>query len=152
MTLFFHANSCFYTSSKLYKPLYHTLLMHIQLSCNQLKPNFLDVCKIRNSALVKNTLEDCIRLKSSNTKCKQLLTHKKLTTIINHYATFNKHNDLLFIFLILTGFYALLQLRELTQPDNDRLMDDRKVIKILSVHVHMIFFESAPSTQSRYLF
>ena len=102
--------------------------------CHQLEAFFPDVRKARSSMLVKRTLRGCKRLKGTPTKRKRALTLEDLARVIIYYSTSTNHNDLLFVAMLLTGFFALMRLGELTFPDDKRLRDWRKVTLRDSVH------------------
>jgi hypothetical protein len=106
--------------------------------CNQLEHHFPQVRQARNSRLVTNTLTGCKRLMGSPTTRKQPLTRAHLRTLHTHYSTSPTHDDCLFLAQIFTGFFALLRLGELTDPDNVSLRDPRKTSRrstlILTAH------------------
>jgi hypothetical protein len=106
--------------------------------CNQLEDHFPDVRKSRNSRLVSKTLAGCKRMRGSATKRKQPLTTRDLTTVVDWLRDrvargVAAHDDLLFVAQLLTGFYALLRLGELTYPDKVSLRNPRKVPQRVSV-------------------
>jgi hypothetical protein len=109
--------------------------------CHQLEPFFPDIRKIRASPLVKRTLRGCKRLRGTPTHRKRALTLDDLGRVINHYSNSTQHNDLLFVSMILTGFFALMRLGELTFPDDKSIRDWRKVIDRDSVHVSLEHYE-----------
>lgn len=94
--------------------------------CQQLEPYFPSVREIRKSMLCKRTLTGCRRLRGVPTKHKRALTLHDLQLVINHYSNSNSHNDLLFISQLVTGFFALMRLGELTIPDDKTLFNHRK--------------------------
>ncbi|RDB15380.1 hypothetical protein Hypma_004641 [Hypsizygus marmoreus] len=111
--------------------------------CQQLEPYFPEVRHIRKSSLVSQTLAGCQRLRAIPTTRKRALTIDDLDRVVNHFSSSTDHNDRLFVAQLLTGFFALMRLGELTYPDNPKLRDDRKVIKITSVTIsddHYKFF------------
>lgn len=102
--------------------------------CNQLEVYFPEVRKARSSALVKRTLQGCKRLKESPTIRKSALTTSQLTDICAAILVPSaSHDDLLFIAILLTGFYALMRLGELTFPDKVALRNWNKISKRVSV-------------------
>ncbi|RDB23803.1 hypothetical protein Hypma_009382 [Hypsizygus marmoreus] len=103
--------------------------------CLQLEPYFPEVRNIRKSSLVSRTLSGCQCLRAIPTSQKCALTIDDLDHVVNHYTQSNDHNDRLFVAQLLTGFFALMRLGELTYPDNPKLRDDRKIIKITSVQI-----------------
>src|SRR5271168_4784422 len=62
--------------------------------------------------------------------------------MVNIFSFSQKHDDLLFAALVVTGFHGLLHLGELTFPDSSYLRDWRKVTKrsTLVVHKHQYEF------------
>ena len=101
--------------------------------CQQLKPYFPSVRDIRKSMLCKCTLTGCKRLRGLPTKRKRALTLMDLQIVINHYANSSSHDDLLFLSQLLTGFFALMRLGELTVSDDKSLLDYRKFTSRTSV-------------------
>lgn len=99
----------------------------------QLEPFFPNVRTSRNSTLVSRTLQGCLRARGRATKRKRALTLDDLESVITHYQTSLLHDDLLFVSMLLTGFFALMRLGELTYPNDPSLHDFRKVTKRSSV-------------------
>ena len=62
-----------------------------------------------------------------NRKC--ALTLDNLGRVIVFYANSTRHDDLLFVAMLLTGFFALLRLGEMTFPDDKSIRDWRKVTR-----------------------
>ena len=111
---------------------------HIKLSsvnsylsriCQQLKPFFPDVHKHQKSLLVHCTLKGCKCIHISPMKQKCTLTRDDLHLIISHYQSSSSHDDLLFVTQLLTSFFALLRLGELTISDDVCLRNPSKVVK-----------------------
>jgi hypothetical protein len=106
--------------------------------CNQLEDHFPEVRKNRNSRLVSKTLAGCKRMRGTATKRKHPLSVHDLAIVVRwlldrvarDVAT---HDDFLFTSQLLTGFYALLRLGELTYPDRVSLRNPRKVSQRASV-------------------
>jgi hypothetical protein len=101
--------------------------------CQQLEPYFPDVHTSRHTPLVKRTIRGCLRLKSSATKRKRALTFKDLYRVLNHLATSIVHDNLLFQTMLVTGFFTLMRLGELTFPNDINLRNWKKVSKRSSV-------------------
>ena len=97
--------------------------------CQQLEHFFPDVHKHQKSLLVHHTLNGCKQLHISSTKWKQVLMCNDLHLVMSHYRCSTLHDDLLFIAQLLTGFFALLQLGELTFPDDVHLHNPSKITK-----------------------
>ena len=104
--------------------------------CNQLEPWFPNVRTARRSMMVTRTMEGCLRLKGVAVTRKRPLTLDDLQIVINHYSMNPSHDDLLFIAMLLTGFFALLRLGELSFPDNPRLRNWRKISRRSTVSVN----------------
>ncbi|THU80024.1 hypothetical protein K435DRAFT_696567, partial [Dendrothele bispora CBS 962.96] len=85
--------------------------------CNQLEDFYDDVRAIRNHRLVRKTLRGCRRLYSKATKRKSPLSISDLALAVEHYRHRRNHDDLLFLALLLTGWFGLLRLAELCLPD-----------------------------------
>ena len=103
--------------------------------CHQLEPYFPSIRSIRNSMLCKRTLAGCKRLRGTPTKRKRALTKDDLHQVVNHYSNSVSHDDYLFVSLLLTGFFALMRLGELTIPDDKSIIDHRKITSRTSVSI-----------------
>ena len=108
--------------------------------CHQLEPYFPDVHSSHNSALVHHTLQGCKRMRAVPTSRKQALTIKDLETVIDKLSSSINYDDILFLAQLLTGFFALFCLGEMTYPDNPELQDLRKVTKHSSVQTDDISY------------
>ena len=103
--------------------------------CQQLEPYFPQVHSARNSALVHRTLQGCRRLSATPTSHKRALTLADLETVVNALTDSPDYNDQLFLAQLLTGFFTLFRLSEMTYPDDPELRDPRKVTKRNSVRI-----------------
>ena len=103
--------------------------------CQQLEPYFPNVRPSRHSPLVNRTLKGCLRLKGSAITRKRALTFNDLFTVLNDLSSSTKHDDLLFQTLLITGFFALMRLGELTFPNDTKLRNWRKISKWSSIIV-----------------
>jgi hypothetical protein len=106
--------------------------------CNQLEDHFPEVRKNRASRIVSKTLAGCKRMRGTATKRKQPLSVHDLLIVVRWLQDrvvrgVATHDDFLFVSQLLTGFYALLRLGELTYPDKVALRNPRKVSQRLSV-------------------
>lgn len=101
--------------------------------CHQLEPYFPNVRASRHTPLVERTMKDCLRLRSSATKRKRALTLPDLTLVLDRLHHSKEHDDLLFKTLLLTGFFALMRLGELTFPNDTKLRNWKKISKRSSV-------------------
>jgi hypothetical protein len=95
--------------------------------CQQLEPYFPSVRDVRKSILCKRTLTGCKRLRGVPTVRKRALTIDDLYRVVQHYANSNSHDDLLFVSQLLTGFFALMRLGELTVSNDKSIFDYRKI-------------------------
>ena len=95
----------------------------------QLEAHFPSVKEARNSTLVRRTLQGCMRMRGTATVRKRALTTDDLTLVINHFHNSALHNDLLFVSMLVTGFFGLLRLGELTFPDDTSLQNWKKVTR-----------------------
>jgi hypothetical protein len=107
----------------------------------QLEANFPAVKEARNSSLVRRTLRGCMRMKGVATVRKRALTIDDLKLVIDRYHMSSHHDDLLFLAMLMTGFYGLLRLGEMTFPDDASLRNWRKVTRRNSVKVAATHYE-----------
>jgi hypothetical protein len=93
--------------------------------CQQLEPYFPQVHAARNSALVHHTLQGCRHLSATPTSRKRALTLSDLTNVVNTLSDSSNYDNHLFLTQLLTGFFALFHLGEMTYPDDPELHDPR---------------------------
>ena len=101
--------------------------------CQQLEPYFPNVRNSRHSPLVERTMTGCLRLKSTPTKRKRALTLSDLSHVLSEMTDSLSHDDKLFKCMLLTGFFALMRLGELSFPNSIKLHNWKKVSKRSSV-------------------
>jgi len=70
---------------------------------------------------------------------KRALTSADLERLFDHFDT-GKHDDTLFLTITLTGFHALLQLGEMTQPDARDTRSSMKMSSRHTLHLHTLHF------------
>jgi len=104
-------------------------------SVSNLNYFFPDIQKNRNSPLVCWTLLGCKRLYGSSIIQKWALTLDDLQHMVSHYEKSTLHDDHLFLSMLLTRFFILLRLTELTDLETVLLRDPRKQIWHLSVTI-----------------
>ena len=102
--------------------------------CQQLEPYFPNVRPSRHSPLVDRTMKGCLRLRGKAVTRKRALTFSDLYTVLQKLSNSVNHDDLLFKSMLLTGFFALMRLGELTFPDAIKLRNWKKVTKQSSVN------------------
>ncbi|KIJ40554.1 hypothetical protein M422DRAFT_256525 [Sphaerobolus stellatus SS14] len=71
---------------------------------------------------------------------KRTLSHKDLMSIIYYLPITPNHDDCLFIVMLLTGFFGLLRLGELTFPDNIQKCSFKKLTMCHSLHIETSHF------------
>ncbi|KIJ34231.1 hypothetical protein M422DRAFT_182388 [Sphaerobolus stellatus SS14] len=97
--------------------------------CHLLEPYYPDVRKACSSQMVCRLLAGMKKLSGLQpTNCKRALTHEDLCFIISSLTVNPSYNDCLFIAMLLTSFFGLLQLGEITFPDNPCKCSFKKVI------------------------
>ena len=101
--------------------------------CQQLEPYFPSMRTARMSVLCKRTLAGCKNLWGVPTVRKRALTMDDLHLVTHFYTNSNNHDDLLFISQLLTGFFGLMRLGELTTPDDHSILDHRKITSRTSI-------------------
>ena len=107
----------------------------------QLEATFPTVKEARNSSLVRRTWQGCMRMKGVATVRKRALTTDDLKLVISHYHMSSRHDDLLFLAMLLTGFFALLRLGEMVFPDDTSLRNWKKVTRRNTVKVTSTYYE-----------
>ena len=112
-----------------------SVLNYLSGICQQLEPYFDNVRTSRRSPLVERTMKGCLHLKGSPTKCKCALTFDDLKKVVHKLGNSTSHDDLLFKAMLLTGFFTLMRLGELSFPDEKHLRNWKKVTKRSSVIV-----------------
>ena len=112
-----------------------SVLNYLSGICQQLEPYFPNVCTSHLSPLVERTMKGCRCLQSSPVKQKRALTFDNLHKVVNELVTSNLHDDLLFIAMLLTDFFALMRLGELTFPNEIRLHNWKKITRRSTVVV-----------------
>ena len=93
---------------------------------NELEPHFADVRACRNSPLVRRTVAGCIRLRAQPVRRKDALTLDDLTRVHDTLGESSSYDDRLFLTQLLVGFFALMRLGELVQPDDTRLQNSTR--------------------------
>ena len=82
-----------------------------------------------------------MRMKGTATVRKRALTLEDLQLVVNHYRDTSIHDDLLFLSMLLTGFFGLLRLGELVFPDEASLQNWKKVTRRNTVHIQDDLYE-----------
>ena len=93
----------------------------------QLEPFYPLIRDIRNSKLVQRTLQGCLKTYAQPTRRKRALSISDLSSVLQHYHnTSPSHDNLLFIAMLLTGFFSLMRLGEMAFPDDKKIQDWKK--------------------------
>lgn len=108
---------------------------------HQLQPYFPNVRNARKSEIVSRTLKGCMKLRSKPTKRKRALSRSDMEKVTNQLGNSQDHDDLLFVAMIVTGFFALLRLGEMTLPDEVNIQDWRKIARRNSVKISKDAYE-----------
>jgi hypothetical protein len=80
-------------------------------------------------------MKGCLRLHGSAIKRKRALTLADLSYVLDNLSHSSQHDDLLFQSMLLTGFFALMRLGELSFPNDKKLRNWKKVTKRSSVTI-----------------
>jgi hypothetical protein len=115
------------------------------LAClvQQLEPDYPSIRQVRMSRLVVKVMKGCLKSRGQAVRRKLPLSLNDLRFVCTKSLSANSHDDLLFAALVVTGFFGLLRLGEMTFPDNSFLRDWRKVTKrssLISQHHQYEFF------------
>ena len=108
---------------------------------SQLQPYYPGVRDARHSRIVKRTLKGCHKMRAKPITRKRALTLSEVNMILSHFRGSTSHDDLLFVSMFLSGFFALLRLGEITFPDDLTIRDWRKVVRRSSVQLHPNYYE-----------
>lgn len=83
----------------------------------------------RAAPLLQQTLRGCKKIHGSPIQRKRALSLSDLTTMTMTLQSSKKFDDMLFVALLLVGFYGLLRLGELVYPDDTSLDQPKKMIR-----------------------
>lgn len=120
---------------------------------NKLEPHFPGIRAVRRHHIVKRTLAGSIRLRSSPVKRKRPMLISELTAIVRTLRPSANHDDLLFVAMLSTGFFALHRIGEITQPDQQSLRDYRRLPRRTTFIFHDDRYEyMLPTSKSDRLF
>jgi len=95
--------------------------------CWQLEAFYPEVRQNRKSLLVSRTMTGCMRRFGGPVNRKSPLSHANLLFVLDSTVSAPSHDELLFVALLFTAFYALLRLGELVFPDKKKLRNYRKI-------------------------
>ena len=84
---------------------------------------------------------------------KHALTIDDLHVVVNHYSSSILHDDLLFVAMLIMGFFGLLHLGEMTFPDNTSLQNLMKVTRCNTVIVQdQLYLFTLPGHKADHFF
>jgi hypothetical protein len=95
---------------------------------SRLEPIFPQARENAKKPIVRRTLQGCKRLNPKAIARKRALDYGDLRKLLDTLSPQSSYDDLLFVVLVLTGFYALMRLGELVVPDQ---LAKRNVSKII---------------------
>lgn len=107
---------------------------------SQLEPYFPAVRTIRQSQLVKRSLQGSARRFGRPARRKQPLLREDLVLVVHTLARPWSFDDLLWLSQLLSGFFGLMRLGELVWPDQIELQDYAKLSLRHSVRVDANFY------------
>ena len=119
----------FYTVYMCHHLVSDTVSSYLSGLCQQLEPYFPNVRPARHSPLVERTLKGCRRIRGVAAKRKRALTFDDLNLVHTSLSNSTLHDNRLFLAMLLTGFFSLMRLGELSFPNNKQLQNWRKVTK-----------------------
>lgn len=119
----------FYTVYMCHHLVPDTVSSYLSGLCQQLEPYFPNVRPARHSPLVERTLKGCRRIRGVAAKRKRALTFDDLNLVHTSLSNSTLHDDRLFLAMLLTGFFSLMRLGELSFPNDKQLQNWRKVTK-----------------------
>ena len=88
---------------------------------SELESSYPSIRANRYSPLVVRTLKGCMRRFSGPVRQKSPLTRDDLQYVYDHLPRPLSHDNLLFLTMLLVGFFGLLRLGELVQPDTSKI-------------------------------
>lgn len=92
-----------------------------------LTPIYPQFAEWRSAQIVRQALLGCKKLNNTPIRRKTALSLSDLSRIVSHYDRSRNHDDLLFVAILLVGFFALLRLGELVCPNDPSLDSPRKL-------------------------
>ncbi|KAJ3573229.1 hypothetical protein NP233_g2562 [Leucocoprinus birnbaumii] len=113
--------------SKLVKP--STAETYLSGIVARLRYSYPGIKDARNSDLVRDAIAGSKRCRGSPTHRKAPLTTDHLLSVVNAFATNADIDDTLFLAVTVVGFFGLLRLGELTDPNDIRLINRKKTIR-----------------------
>jgi hypothetical protein len=109
--------------------------------CNQLEDHWPEVRNIRKSPLVSKTLKGCKRLWGREVKRKLPLSRDQLNHAVTNLPPSPSYDDILWLVMLFTGFYALLRLGEMVMHSNPSLRNPRKYVRRLTAKINPSNYE-----------
>jgi len=106
----------------------HSVATYLSGIVQQLEPFYPFIREVRNSKLVQRSLQGRLKMYSQPTRRKHALSISDLSKVITHYQNLPPtHDNLLFVTMLLTGFFSLMRLGEMAFPDDKKIQDWKKI-------------------------
>jgi hypothetical protein len=112
--------------SKFIKP--SSLNTYLSGIVHRLRAFFPNVGDIRNNDHLRDVLRGLHRQHGTTVSCKAPITFSDLNHVFTLYQQ-RSFDDVLFLALLSVGFFGLLRLGEITDPNDQRLLNRRKTIR-----------------------
>ncbi|TEB31123.1 hypothetical protein FA13DRAFT_1566946, partial [Coprinellus micaceus] len=110
-----------------------TVSSYLSGICHALEPDFPHVREVRRSPLVVRTLRGAMRSRGSAIQRVPAITTADLRAVLNSYDNCISFDTSLFLTILLTGFFGLLRLGEITAPSNPLFIDPSKQVRRSSI-------------------
>lgn len=103
---------------------------------SRLEPMFPEVRENAKKPIVRRTLQGCKRLNPKAITRKRPLDYGDLRKLTDTLTPQSPYDDVLFVTLVLTGFYSLMRLGELVVPDQLAKRNFNKIIRRTSLKIN----------------
>ena len=118
-----------------------TVSSYLSGICHALEPDFPHVREVRRSSLVTRTLRGAMRSRGRAVDRVPAITTADIRAILSSKETGVSFDASLFRVLLLTGFFGLLRLGEITSPSNPHFFDPAKTVRRSSVAITSSTYE-----------
>src|SRR5258708_7094499 len=114
-----------------------TITSYLSRIAHHLKPFYLIICSIRKHPLVVKTLQGAEKTDGWLISHKLLIEDGHLHLLLTKLGTSNEYDNLLFLAICFTTYHGLMQLGELVVPDNQRVLNFRKLsLRQMVIFIH----------------
>jgi integrase len=104
--------------------------------CHYLRGFYPNISNWRNAPLLLQTLRGCKKRYGTPVRRKKALSLNDLSTITVALRSSKEYDDVLFIALLLVGFFGLLRLGELVYPNDTSLDQPKKMVQRSNMQLH----------------